>query len=242
MKLLVLMFHRARVGRHGNSPELLAQHFAYVADACANVLPGERLSPERLNVCLSFDDAYFDFYACVFPLLVRFNLRALLAVPPMFVQERSAADRASRLGVSAERAFDDPALGGFCTWPELAEMAASGHVAVAAHGFSHQSLDAESANLDVEIDSPHTILRTRLGRPVDSFVFPYGRYSRRALQRAHRRYRHNFRIGGALNHDWDGRVMYRVDADEMVDAQSLFAPGRLNAYRARYYWNRLRGR
>lgn len=242
MKLLVLMYHRAQAGRLGNSPDVLDAHFAHIGRLYANVLPGEPLSPERLNVCLSFDDAYFDFYARVFPLLLRHKLRALLAVPPMFVHEAVQPDREARLNVSAEDAFGDSASGGFCTWPELDEMVQSGHVRVAAHGFSHRRLDTSDANLSVEIDSPQLILSSRVSQPVTSFVFPFGRYSRSALRRTRRHYRHAFRIGGAMSRSWDGRVLYRVDADQMEGPQALFAPNRLTSYRARYFWNRLRGR
>ncbi len=242
MSLLVLMYHRARAGRHGNAPNILEAHFAHIAARYTNVLPGEALASDRLNVALTFDDGTFDFYATVFPLLKRYKLRALLAVPPLHVPERTDRAADARLAVETQDAFDDPHHGGFCTWSELEEMVQSGHVVLAAHGFSHRSLDAQEANLPLEIDSPQAILSARCGQPVDSFVFPYGRYSKPALRRAQHRYRHVFRIGGALNRGWNDRILYRVDADAMADPWALFAPRRLRAYRARRIWNRLRGR
>src|SRR5207253_3666710 len=89
MNLLVLMYHRARAGRHGNDPAMLEKHFRHIAANYRNVLPGDALDANRLNVCLTFDDAYFDFYATVYPLLMRHQLRAVLAVPPLVVRERS---------------------------------------------------------------------------------------------------------------------------------------------------------
>jgi len=242
MSLLILMYHRARAGRFGNSPAMLEQHFAHVARTYHTVLPGDPLAPGALNICLSFDDGYFDFYAIVFPLLKKHGLRALLAIPPIVVREQTEVASAARLAVEPEHAFDDPRNGAFCTWPELAELAASGHVTIAAHGLMHRRLDDPAADLEAEIALPRKILSERLGQPVDSFVFPFGRYSGPALAAAQNNYRHVFRIGGALNRGTDRQLLYRVDADEMESPWSLFSPGRLARYHARYLWNRLRRR
>jgi peptidoglycan/xylan/chitin deacetylase (PgdA/CDA1 family) len=242
MSFLVLMYHRAQPGRHGNSAEMLDAHFDYVASNFPNVLPGEALAASTLNVCLSFDDGYFDFYAIVFPLLKKYRLRALLAIPPAVVREHVDAPRNQRLGLDADTAFANPDSGGFCTWPELAEMAESGHVSIAAHGLTHCRLDSLTADLDSEIVKPKAVLSTRIGRPVENFVFPFGRYGAGALYEAQRNYRHVLRIGGAINHSSQRQLLYRVDADKMTGPQALFTPGRLALYRARYVWNRLRAR
>lgn len=240
MSLLVFMYHRARAEQHGNPAAVLDAHFAHLAASCHNVLPGEPLEAGRLNVCLSFDDAYFDFYDVVFPLLQRHGLRALLAVPPFVVREHIYAPRVERRAIPSETAFNHPSRGGFCTWGELEAMAASGHVAFAAHGFSHRPLDRAATHLATEIDAPKTLLATRLGQPIDSFVFPYGRFSASALTHARRRYRYIFRIGGALNRSWNSNILYRIDADRMPGPRALLSPARLMSYRARYFWNRLR--
>jgi peptidoglycan/xylan/chitin deacetylase (PgdA/CDA1 family) len=242
MDLLVLMYHRAQAGAYGNSAEMLDQHFRYIREHYAVLLPGENGDPGRLNVCLTFDDAYFDFYATVFPLLQKHGLRAVLGVPVACVMETVNVPAANRLAVPHDRAFGAPALGAFCTWPELEQLARSGHVAIAAHGYTHVRLDRGNANLGVEIDTPATLLRARLRQPVDSFIFPYGRYSAEALDHAADQYRYVFRIGGALNRGWNTRPLYRVDADQMVSADARFASRTLALYRARRWWNRLRGR
>ena len=242
MSLLILMYHRARAGRHGNAPDLLEAHFAYIANTYTNVLPGDPLTLGLPNVCLSFDDGYFDFYATVFPLLKRYQLRVMLAIPPNVVRERFDVGNGDRLGVDSDAAFADPGKGGFCTWAELEEMAGSGCVTFAAHGFTHNRLDTPKADLAIEIDAPKPIMESRLARPVESFVFPFGRYSRRSLRHAKQRYRFAFRIGGAINRSWESRLLYRVDADAMDSPWSLFTPTRLALYRARYFWNRLRFR
>jgi peptidoglycan/xylan/chitin deacetylase (PgdA/CDA1 family) len=135
-----------------------------------------------------------------------------------------------------------PNGGAFCTWSEMREMAQSGRVAIAAHGFTHRRLDGNDIDFHAEIVVPQTLLAARLGRPVQSFVFPYGRFSPAALRQVKQTYRHVFRIGGADNANWNSRVLYRVDADRMTTPDALFAPTRLMLYRARRYWNLLRRR
>lgn len=242
MSLLVLMYHRAREGRFGNSPEMLDAHFGCIAANHHCVLPGEPLARRRLNVCLSFDDAYYDFHAIVYPLLRKHGLRAVLAVPPQYVVDSVAHAPSRRLGVGVDEAFQAPEQGGLCTWTEIAELAASGLVDIAAHGYSHRRLDGTDVNLDQEIAQPKTVLQGFVGRRIDSFVFPYGRYSARSLAHCRAQYRHVFRIGGAMNRHWNERVLYRIDADQMSSPDALFAPGKLRGYRVRHYWNRLRRR
>jgi peptidoglycan/xylan/chitin deacetylase (PgdA/CDA1 family) len=242
MRLLALMYHRARAGRLGNSPRMLDAHFAHIAAQHACILPGEVLDSRRLNVCLTFDDGYFDFYAVVFPLLKKHGLRAVLAVPPVVLQEQAEASVEVRLQAEPDVNFTHPNYVGFCTWTELREMARSGHVTIAAHGFTHCRLDGESVDLHTEIVVPQTVLASRLGQSVDSFVFPYGRFSPPARQRAQECYRHVFRIGGADNPGWDSPLLYRVNADEMEAPDALFTSARRTRYRARHLWNRLRGR
>ena len=242
MSLLVLIYHRACIDRHGNTARMLDAHFEHLARNYRCVLPGETLEPGRLNVCLSFDDGYFDFYAVIYPLLEKHDLRALLAITPVVVRERIDKPVEARLEAPAEMNHAHASYGGFCTWPELHELAQSGRVMIAAHGYTHCRLDRPGVDLHAEIVVPQTLLAARLGQSVDSFVFPYGRFSKAALQRAREHYRYVFRIGGAANGSWSSRLLYRIDADGMEDPGSLFTPARLAGYQVRSFWNRLRGR
>ncbi|MBS0632872.1 MAG: polysaccharide deacetylase family protein [Verrucomicrobia bacterium] len=238
MSLLALMYHRARSGPYGNTPAMLDAHFAHIAANYACVLPGDNLDPDRLNVCLTFDDASYDFYAVVFPLLAKHNLCAVLAVPPVVVSERVDLEPHIRLLVESD--FSDGA--GYCTWTELREIARSGLVAIAAHGYTHRPLDGSDVDLHTEIVSSKLLLSARLGCPVDSFVFPYGRFSPRALQLVQQHYAHAFRIGGADNLNWDRPLLYRVGADRLPSPTAPFSQPKRLGQRARRYWNRLRGR
>lgn len=242
MSLLALMYHRAQAGDYGNAPAMLDAHFSYIAARCRCVLPGDPLDDAALNVCLTFDDAYFDFYAVVYPLLKRHGLSAVLAVPPAVVHEKAEFPFVDRLGCEPNVTYNHPNQGGFCTWPELREMAHSGRVAIAAHGLTHCRLDRPEVDLHSEIVAAQAILTERLGPPVESFMFPYGRFSAAALACAQRHYRHTFRIGGADNPGWNSQLLYRINADRLPSPDAPFAPANRARYRARYFWNKLRRR
>ncbi len=238
MNLLVLRYHRARAGRQGNPTRLLNAHFAHIAYCCANRMPGEPLAPGVTNVCLNFDDGFYDFYALVYPLLVKHDLRALLAVAPHYIRDFVDAPPDERLSLDQEAAFASPERGGFCTWSELEEMTASGHVTIAAHGNSRLRLDHPDVDLAAEIERPRITLMKRLSLPVQSFVFPDGKCSPRTLQFARQHYRFVFGNGGAANRDWNQPVLYRIDADEMPSPTAPFARARRAVYRVRFWWHR----
>lgn len=234
------MFHRVRPGRLGNAPETLDAHFAHIAESFSCVLPGEPLDPARLNVCLTFDDGYFDFYHVVLPLLEKHGLRALLAIAPGLIAESCDLPAAERLRLPDGLENPHEASGGLCTWPELREVAAGGRVAFAAHGMTHSRLDDPAADLNREISDPGLVLAGKLVVRVDSFVFPHGRWSARALSAAKANYPHVFRIGQALNSGWNASLLYRVSADNLETPGAPFAPAALRRWRLRAWWNRLR--
>jgi len=238
--LLALMFHRAQAGPLGNPPEMLDAHFAHIAGHYPCVLPGEPLTPGRLNVCLTFDDGYFDFHRIVLPLLEKHRLRALLALSPGLIMERTSLPDDARLRLTADCPVPHEIAGGLCTWAELREIAASGLVAFAAHGMTHARLDDPAADLNREISDPGLVLASKLIVRVDSFVLPFGRWAPRSLQAAQSHYPHVFRIGQALNSGWRAPLLYRVGADNLSAPDAPFTPASLRRYRVRAWWNRLR--
>lgn len=239
MSLFVFAYTRGRAGADGNPPEMLDAHFAAIAAHFENVLPGERLLVTRPSACLCFDGGFYDFYVHVLPLLRKHHLRALLAVAPAFVRDSVDAPAVERLAVDTDHAYRDRASAAFCTWSELEEIAASGHVAMAAHGYTRRPLTDPDADLETEIQVPRTLLTTRLHVPVESFVLPFGRHTRKALEAARNGYDFVFGNGEAVNSSWHQRVLHRIDANRLDAPTAPLSPGRLLKYRTRRLWNRL---
>jgi peptidoglycan/xylan/chitin deacetylase (PgdA/CDA1 family) len=237
MTLLALSYQRAQAGPDGNSPEMLDAHFEYIAATFANVLPGEPVPQDRPAACLGFDGAFYDFYERVVPLLKKHKLRAVLAVAPAVIRDHN-----SRSAHRSTTTTTGETTGGgrsFCSWSELQEVVRSGLVAIAAHGYTHRPLDDTSNDVATEVHVPRTLLSARLHVPVDSFVFPFGRYCRSALREARSGYPHVFIDKAAINHHWDTGVVFRIACDNLKTPTAPFESPRLLSYRARGLWHRL---
>jgi peptidoglycan/xylan/chitin deacetylase (PgdA/CDA1 family) len=131
--------------------------------------------PER-PVVLTFDDGFADFYTGALPVLQRHGFVATLYIPTRFVGATSR-------WLAREGEGERPML----SWPQLAEISASG-VECGAHSHTHAQLDTlPLAEAGEEIRGPKAILEERLGRPVTSFAYPHGYFSgpvRRLVQQA----------------------------------------------------------
>lgn len=222
--LIILLYHRACAGRYGNELETLNNHFKYLKSTYPISVPSEPLVKGKLNVCISFDDATYDFYHHVYPLLKAYDLKALLAVPAAYIQEKHTLPPAERLqSLSAFSFQKTPPSHAFCSFEELKEMAESGLVKIASHGMAHVDLSGQQAPLDFELQESKRILEHHLAQDIDTFVFPYGKYNKKALKRSRAYYRYLLRIGTGINFSWRDSLHYRVSADETKDLSTLFS-------------------
>ena len=225
--LLVLMYHRVGTGKHANSLELLHYHFQYLKERFAVVLPGDPLPKGKTSICLSFDDASYDFYHYVFPLLKEMDLRALLGVPVRYIREKSDLPAEERLEVPYTLAMQDGFFeekAPFCTWQELSEMVASGHVEVASHSYAHCNLTFSFVDLEREVIRSKEILQEKLPQAITSFVYPFGRHNRSIQELIGRHYPYSFRIGSGTNYRWDKSPLFRIPADNLAHPTQLFTP------------------
>jgi peptidoglycan/xylan/chitin deacetylase (PgdA/CDA1 family) len=243
--LLILMYHRAVEGHYSNPVSVLRSHFSCIRERYPVVLPGEALAPRRLNLCLTFDDAYADFYAYVFPLLQEFSLRVVLSVPTAFIVEKTVLGLPERIAVAEEQAMQcelSRAKAPLCTWEELRLMIGSGLVEVASHSHHHVDLTHPGTDPAAEALQSKTLLEQQLGRRVSTFVYPFGRVNARAHQLVMQHYAYAMRIGSALNSNWTPRrqPLCRVSADRMADIERLMRWDRLTGYAFKWFGNGVR--
>lgn len=222
--VLILMYHRAgdRALGDGNTPEALARHFRFLRDHCLVTVPGGPLPWRALNVCLTFDDAYADFYFRVFPLLQQFSLRAVLAVPTKFILEGTQRTPEQRMAVPQAEAMREEIFAErapFCTWPELRSMQASGLVQLASHSHSHASMKAAATDVTWEAEHSCHLLENNSGCRPRAFVYPFGSVNRRARQAVRQVYEFDLRVGSALNRHWQPprQPLSRLPADDTPD-------------------------
>lgn len=217
------MYHRVGEGKHANTYQTFVEHLENLARYRV-VLPGEKLSLFQLSVCLTFDDATYDFYHYVFPLLKQFNMRAILGVPVRYIMESTNLCPEERLAVPYTLAMQDGFFDKkvpFCTWDEIKEMLASGHVHIASHSFMHANLTFPFVDLKREVVTSKEILEKRLGQPVSSFIYPFGKVNKAVHAYVKQHYSYAFRIGSALNFGWGNGLIRRINADNCQPQQLL---------------------
>ncbi|MBE0497421.1 MAG: polysaccharide deacetylase family protein [Campylobacterales bacterium] len=234
------MYHHANSDACSNPLPMLERHLAYIATHFTTVFPGDSL--EKPSVCLTFDDGYSDFYFLIFPLLQRYNLKALLAVPSAYLLETCDAQPQTRMGFKHDDLFANWQKGTFCTVEELKIMLRSGLVRIASHGHTHTNLLETDVDLGQELLASKEILEARLETSVESFVFPFGKHSPALVAQAKAHYSYVFRIGNALHQDFLGihGVNYRVDGDNLRAPDALFTWQRLLKYRFKGWLKRMR--
>lgn len=210
-----------------NSDKMMEEHLRLISERYRTIFPGETAGSN--TICLTFDDAYFDFYHYVFPLLKTYNLKALLAVPSAYILEDTDLSSERRLSLRHHEIYEADnytTYAPFCTYMELREMMQSGHIVIASHSMNHLNLSEEGVDLDKEILRSKVALEENLGFRVESFVLPYGKYNDAVVALAREHYPYVFRIGNALNPSWNGigGLLYRIKGDALSTPDSLFRP------------------
>lgn len=214
--ITTLMFHRVYAEGLPDL-ELFRQFLQQMKSWGTPCLPGQPISKQTHGICLTFDDAYFDFYHSVFPLLKEFQIPAVLAIPTGLIAEAVNLPAAHRLALQYEKPLSDKPFNNscLCSWEEIKEMVDSGYVIPASHGASHIALN-EHANWQKEIVQSKQTLEQRLGHPVTIFVYPYGQFDKATHEFVCQHYQYAMRIGSASNFNWSHpkKLIYRVDADQ----------------------------
>ena len=222
------MYQRVIQSPFVKQTDAFERHLTDLAQYYSIVVPGDQLNKHQVNICLTFDDAYFDFYHCVFPLLQKLNIRALLAIPSGLILDDTTLTDEDRLNVPYKQA-----LGAFqthatlCTWREINEMVSTDLVVPASHGLTHQRLTLLNQQSEHEIVYSKQLLQEKTQREINTFVYPYGKMTRSVNRFVNRHYNYAMRIGSALNWNWSNmhNVVYRINAEEFWPQEKpLFTP------------------
>ena len=116
----------------------------------AQYLNGQGEMPEK-PVILTIDDGKLGVYKNAYPLLQKYNMKAVLAVIGTEIHAASEAP---------ELRSENPAP--YCTWAELAEMSASGHVEIASHSYGFHVYQHDG-RIGADSGDPNTMADFRIG-------------------------------------------------------------------------------
>ncbi len=238
--LLVLMYHRII------EPVIFQSYIKHISENHPIVIPGDSLPVGKLSICLTFDDAYFDFYHFVFPLLQKKNIRAVVGVPVKYIIDKTSINVETRLTVPYDEAMKNDIYlkkTPFCTWQELKEIAESGFVKVASHSSSHLNMTIDNIDLEDEIAGSKNTIEQKLSQKIDTFIYPYGKVNKNVHSLASMHYKYLMRIGSALNRDWhnSNNMIYRVNGDNLMNEKRLRKLD-LYKYYLKYLSNTIRGK
>lgn len=118
-----------------------------------DIMDGKTKAPLK-PVVLSFDDGYRDFYTDVFPILKKYNAKAIAYVVSGFL--------------------DQPNY--MFAW-QIKEIAKSGLVEIGAHTVHHYSLRGlDTLTVKYEVEQSKKDLETLLNIPIVSFAYPDGSF------------------------------------------------------------------
>ena len=130
-------------------------------DELAQLLENDQPVPNK-KFMLTFDDGYADFYPNAYPVLQKYNLRAIVFV-----------------------ITDKIGTNGYLNWQEIKEMRASGHVIIGGHTKTHVDLTyCEPDQIDREIIISKAALEKELREPITVFAYPAGHYDSYVLATA----------------------------------------------------------
>ncbi|MFM8454144.1 MAG: polysaccharide deacetylase family protein [Gammaproteobacteria bacterium] len=262
-ELLILLYHQII------SPELLKnpcelekalEIFSKHLEALKSkpiLHPGDALTPSEFHFALTFDDAYADFYHCIFPLLKKYKIKAILGIPTAYIQD-PPTDQLPNPHIRLNTPYPEGLNPRYCnqvplcTWTELKEMQDSGLVYMASHGHQHLSCtEINETRLKQELETSKKLILEKLGFETQTFIYPYGHCNAAVHTVVRQFYNYAFRIGSASNTYWDNAVnnhlLYRVHGDDFYQEPRspllvIKSQFKFWAWRCKYFTNLLRNK
>lgn len=209
---LILTYHSISAGSSPLCipPEIFAEQMEWLAREGGCVVPLAKMVdllarkqpfPPK-TVALTFDDAFRDFYQEALPVLRRWRLPATV-----FVVTTRAGDTNRWPGQPAW-CEQLPLM----NWEEIKQVAGEG-IDVGCHSRTHPALpELDEQALREEVLTGKKELEAQIGRPVESFCYPYGSWSPpvRALVRQHYRAACSTKMA-RISPDADPHSLPRID-------------------------------
>lgn len=189
IRLPVLMYHSVldnpnRVGKYVILPSELEKDLEYLKDRGYQTVTVQDLITYKEQdvplpqkpIMLTFDDGYYNNYTYLFPLLKKYNMKAVLSVVGCF------ADAYSKEGEVLNNNYSH------ATWTQLKEMQDSGLVDIQSHSYGMHDWNARHGILrnkgeDVayyqnilhdDLIKMQETMKQKLKRPADAFAYPFG--------------------------------------------------------------------
>ncbi|HEY1581108.1 MAG TPA: polysaccharide deacetylase family protein [Terracidiphilus sp.] len=213
----VLMLHsickpqNARESRHYLSPgrfRLLLERMRDGGYLCAD--PKKLEDPDAVwlprELVLTFDDGYDDFYTEVFPLIAEHGLKPLVFLPTDWIGRSNGWE-----------AYKPRRKRNLMTLDQIRELQRHG-VLFGSHSLTHPSLPTLNPDeLWREVSESKHRLEDLLGKPINTFAYPFGEANRRVRAAViEAGYKLAFTITEGLNIWQDPFALKRIDINDRV--------------------------
>ena len=179
-EIAVFTLHSIFPHRFGSQLEFLYNngYRTLTADELYECLIGGKQIPERA-VALTFDDGWKNVYTCAYPLLEKYNMKAICFIIPGIIENNQISN--DRKTDSNERGPNSDIL---CDWNEIEEMHQNGAIDFQSHSMYHNRIfvsnviddffypayDSYACNLNIPIysvnNSDNISRETKLGTPI----------------------------------------------------------------------------
>ncbi|MDO4731734.1 MAG: polysaccharide deacetylase family protein [Clostridia bacterium] len=191
VSLVIIMYHsilksKSRQGEYVITPEDFENDLKYITENgyqtvflsdVIDYVYGEKNLPEK-PIIITFDDGYYNNYLYGFPLLKKYNCKAVISPIVKFTELYSQNG-------------DQNALYSHITWNDMSEMANSGLVEFANHSYNlHKTSDRKGANkkngeefknyksfLEDDLKKSQQLIFDNIGITTNTFTYPFGAYS-----------------------------------------------------------------
>ena len=174
---LILTYHSISEGSSPlcTPPAVFAEQMAWLAGHAGRVLPlatlvrllEEKQEVPPKSVVLTFDDAFRNFYQAALPVLQRWRLPATVFVVTSY------SGHTNRWPGQPAWCEEMPLM----TWQEIRAVVGQG-IEVGCHSRTHPVLpNLEGEALRQEVLAGRAELESQVGRTVESFCYPYGKWS-----------------------------------------------------------------
>jgi len=242
--IFTFLYHGVNKSRFSNKLSLLEKHLFRIKQNYSIVWPGEKIKKGKINVCLTFDDAGYDFFYFIFPLLKKYQIKAVLSLPAGLIEDQVTAYPRERLkSIALFHQKKTTGISPFCSWEEIRKMLSSSLIYPASHGYKHQDLN-KSQNLEEEIIKSKALIEEKLNTPINCFVYPFGRFNHNVHRMVKKYYSYVMRIGSTFNFSWQNHngLIYRIDCDKLTSEKEPFSFLRYFSYAFSFFKNSVRGR
>lgn len=142
-------------------------------------------------VMITFDDGWLDNWLFAYPILKKYNMKAVIFIITSLIAEnrrRKRSDEGTTQGLPSHRECQKTVEKGrsaevMLSWEEIEEMESSGLVEFQSHTHTHRRLDKkgngeESLNneLHQELETSKSIISRRLKKKCNVLCWPWGKY------------------------------------------------------------------